>query len=122
MDNDTHRIDPLERHIARNCTQSNARTLPTDPLQRRIAQLRRTFAQGIGGKASALQAQIIQNAAILTARAEAAALDPGCTINQVVRAENLARRARADMRAMIEAEREPAHESYDDEIRQMVKS
>jgi hypothetical protein len=90
-------------------------------LQRRIAQLRRTFAQGIGGKASASQAQVIQNAAVLSARAEAAALDPACTINQLVRAENLARRARAEMRAAL-TKREPADADYDDDMRAMVES
>jgi hypothetical protein len=120
MENDAQRIEPPQRRIARNGTQSNARTLPTDPLQRRIAQLRRTFAQGIGGKANAAQAVVIQNAAVLSARAEAAALDPACTINQLVRAENLARRSRADMRAMLRDEREPAHDDYSDEAMALV--
>jgi len=107
MDSDPHRIAPPERQSARNCKQSSSRTLPTDPLQRRIAQLRRTFAQGIGGKASALQAQVIQNAATLTAKAEACATNPSVTVNQLVRIEGVARRARADMRALLAETRQP---------------
>jgi hypothetical protein len=103
MERDTQQTDQPERPNARS------RALPTDPLQRRIAQLRRTYAQGIGGKASALQAQAIQHAAILTAKAEACATDPSVTVNQLVRIEGVARRARADMRALLDETRPPEY-------------
>jgi len=44
---------------------------------------------------------MVMHAAILTARAELAALDPNVTLNDLVRLSNEARRARADMDAVI---------------------
>ena len=50
---------------------------------------------------------MIQNAATLTAKAEACATNPSVTVNQLVRIEGVARRARADMRALLAETRQP---------------
>jgi hypothetical protein len=72
-----------------------------DGLSKRSAHLRKAFARGLGRKATTLEAAAIARAATLTARAEAAANDPDITLNDVVRADNAAQRARAAMAALI---------------------
>jgi len=72
-----------------------------DALAKRIAHYRRTFTRGLGHKTNGVQSNMVMHAAILTARAELAALDPNVTLNDLVRLSNEARRARADMDAVI---------------------
>ena len=72
-----------------------------DALAKRIAHYRRTFTRGLGHKTSGVQSNAVMHAAILTARAELAALDPAVTLNDLVRLSNEARRARADMTAAL---------------------
>jgi hypothetical protein len=71
------------------------------PLSKRIAYFRRVFAKGLGRKATSIQAVAITNAAVLTARAEAAANDPHTTANDLVRLSGCALRARTEMQALL---------------------
>jgi hypothetical protein len=58
----------------------------------------------------------IQRAALLTAKAEAAALDPNASSNDVVRLDNAAARARQAMHQTF-ATRKPKHELGPDALR-----
>jgi len=78
-----------------------------EPLAKRVAYLKRLFARGVGRTPTALQKMAIARAAVLTAKAEAAALDPNCTANDLVRLDHAAARARRDMQALT-GKREPA--------------
>ena len=73
-----------------------------EPLARRIGYFRKIYGKGIGHKPTALQGAAISRAAVLTAIAEAAAINPAVSINDVVRADNAAARARAAMAALID--------------------
>jgi len=79
---------------------ANGITPTPDALAKRIAHYRRTFTR-LGHKTTGVQSNTVMHAAILTARAELAALDPNVTLNDLVRLSNEARRARADMDAAI---------------------
>jgi hypothetical protein len=74
---------------------------------RRTLALKRAFQRELGRKPTCLQRTAIDRAATLTAKAEAAALDPLTTANDVVRLDRAAARARAEMFAMFAAKREP---------------
>ena len=74
---------------------------------RRTSALRRAFQRELGRKPTCLQRAAMDRAATMTAKAEAAALDPATTANDVVRLDNAAARARAEMFAMFAAKREP---------------
>lgn len=79
----------------------NTDTLATDPLSKRTAELRKLFAKGTGRKPNRLEAMAIKRAALLTAKCEAAALDPETTANDLVRLDGAARKARADMQLVL---------------------
>jgi hypothetical protein len=79
----------------------------TDPLTKRIAHYRRVFTRGRGRKTTGLQSDVVMHAAVLTARAEQAALDPCISANDLVRLSNEARRARADMEVALTKRDEP---------------
>ena len=85
----------------------DADTTRIDPLSKRIAHLRKAYARGIGHRASTLQAAAMERAARLTALAEQALLDPNVTINDRVRLDGCAAKARREMAAVI-GKREPA--------------
>jgi hypothetical protein len=72
----------------------------------RTLALKRAFQRELGRKPTCLQRTAIDRAATLTAKAEAAALDPVTTANDVVRLDHAAARARAEMFAMFAAKRE----------------
>jgi hypothetical protein len=74
---------------------------------RRTSALRRAFQRELGRKPTCLQRTAMDRAATMTAKAEAAALDPATTANDVVRLDNAAARARAEVFAMFAAKREP---------------
>ena len=82
----------------------NTDTLATDPLSKRTAELRKLFAKGTGRKPNRLEAMAIKRAALLTAKCEAAALDPETTANDLVRLDGAARKARADMQLVPASE------------------
>jgi hypothetical protein len=85
-----------------------------DPLAKRIAHYRRVFTRGRGRKTTGLQSHAVMHAAVLTARAEVAALDPSISANDLVRLSNEARRARADMEvALTKREPEPEGSALD---------
>ena len=73
---------------------------------RRLLALKRAFQRELGRKPTCLQRTAMDRAATLTAKAETAALDPVTTANDVVRLDNAAARARAEMFAMFAATRE----------------
>ena len=72
-----------------------------DGLSKRIAHFRKAYARGLGRKASTLEQAAIDRAARLTALAEAAALDPDSALNDIVRLDGAAQRARRDMEALL---------------------
>jgi len=74
---------------------------------RRTLALKRAFQRELGRKPTCLQRTAIDRAATLTAKAEAAVLDPLTTANDVVRLDHAAARARAEMFAMFAAKQEP---------------
>jgi hypothetical protein len=76
--------------------------------ERRAAALRRAFQRELGCKPTTIEGTLMDRAAVLTAKAEAAALNPATTANDVVRLDHAAARARAAMFqsfAMREAKR-----------------
>lgn len=83
-----------------------ATSIDIDPLSKRVAHFRKLFAKGLGRKATPLQAAALNNAAVLTARAEAAGLDPSVSLNDCVRINGAAAKARRDMEALL-AKRRP---------------
>jgi hypothetical protein len=77
---------------------------PTEgTLAKRVAYLKRIFARGVGRTPSAKQKLAVARAALLTAAAEAAALDPATTANDLVRLDGAASRARREMAAVLHA-------------------
>jgi hypothetical protein len=73
----------------------------TDALSKRIRHFKKAFGKGLGHKPSTLESAAILRAATLSAKAELAALDPTTSANDLVRLDNAAARARADMRAAL---------------------
>jgi hypothetical protein len=70
----------------------------------RIAALSRAFRRHLlrgNGKPSTLEAHALRRAAVLTARAEAAAADPSVSVDEIVRIDNAAARARAAFAKVI---------------------
>ena len=62
--------------------------------QRRIAQLKRAYQRELARKATVIEKAAIDRAAVLTARAEAAAIDAEASDEDVVRLDGAAHRAR----------------------------
>jgi hypothetical protein len=62
---------------------------------RRVGQLRRAFQRQVRRRPTALERAAMRRAADLTAAAERAAADPNATLNDIVRIDNAAARARA---------------------------
>jgi hypothetical protein len=73
----------------------------------RARALRRAYQRELGIKPNTIQRTLIDRAAVLTAKAEAAALDPLVKPNDLVRLDGIAARARAEMFAMFAAKCEP---------------
>jgi hypothetical protein len=76
-------------------------------LSDRVTYLKRAYARGLGHKPTTLQSAAIQRAAVLSAKAEAAALDPNVTPNDLVRLDHAAARARRDMEHALQRVRKP---------------
>jgi hypothetical protein len=74
---------------------------------RRVLALKRAFQRELGRKPTLLQRTLIDRAAVLTAKAEVAALDPTISANDCVRLDGAAARARAAMFKAI-ATRDPS--------------
>jgi hypothetical protein len=89
-------------------------TAATDALAKRIAHLRKAYAKGLGHRPSTLQSAAIMRAAKLTAEAERALADPTVSINDKVRIDNAADRAR---RALDHKARAPAGPTLQDYVR-----
>src|SRR5262245_1929194 len=68
---------------------------------KRITELRKAFQRCLRRKPTMIERTAIERAARLTARAEAAAIDPDVTLDDLVRIDNLAARARARLADLI---------------------
>jgi hypothetical protein len=86
----------------------------TDTLEQRIKRLRRAYGRGLGHKPSLVEEATMARAARLTARAEAAARNPALGIDQLVRIENCAARARQQMFDMLRPKSQPAGSSLEE--------
>jgi hypothetical protein len=67
--------------------------LPTEPHARRVERLRRAFQRELGRKLTLIEKTAVFKAALLTAKAEAAALDPYTSVEELTKVVNLADRA-----------------------------
>jgi hypothetical protein len=67
--------------------------LPTEPHARRVEQLRRAYQRELGRQATTIERAAMLKAALLTAKAEAAALDPTVPVEDLTKLVNLADRA-----------------------------
>ncbi len=74
-----------------------------DTLSKRVRYFRKVFAIGIGRRASPMQAAAILRAAMLSAEAERALLDPSISLNDKTRVDGAAARARRDMERVLAA-------------------
>ena len=72
---------------------------------RRVKELRRAFQRSLNHMPTTIQRTLLDRAAVLTAKAEAAALDPNVCANDVVRLDNVAERARREMYLVLQATR-----------------
>jgi hypothetical protein len=91
-----------DQQVAGKSTVSNAQVA-----QARVLALKRAFQRELGRKPTLLQRTLIDRAAVLTAKAEVAALDPTISANDCVRLDGAAARARAAMFKAI-ATRDPS--------------
>ncbi len=71
-------------------------------LEHRVEELRAAWQRQLRKKPTILQRAIVNNACVLTARAEIASADPTCSINDYVRACRVAKEARDAVEAMLE--------------------
>jgi hypothetical protein len=67
--------------------------LPTEPHARRVERLRRAFQRELGRKLTLIEKTAVFKAALLTAKAEMAALDPHTSVEELTKLVNLADRA-----------------------------
>jgi hypothetical protein len=91
----------MEVHAAAISVASDAQA---DALERHVAALRRSFQRKLRKKPTVLQRELMNQAALLTARATAAANDPNVTANDLVRLNGMAARLRNEMLASFEEE------------------
>src|SRR5262245_58372094 len=71
------------------------------PQERRTKELLRAYQRVLRRKPNTIEKAAMRRAALLTARAEAAAIDPEVTLDDLVRIDNLAARARARLSDLI---------------------
>jgi hypothetical protein len=67
--------------------------LPTEPLARRVEQLRRAYQHALGHRPTTIERANMLRAALLVAKAEQLALDPRTDVHELVKLTNLADRA-----------------------------
>jgi hypothetical protein len=68
----------------------------------RVAQLIRAYRKHVrGGYPTTIQRQLIKRAAVLTAKAEVCVLDPQVSLEDIVRVDHAAQRARTEMVAAL---------------------
>jgi hypothetical protein len=78
-------------------TQVTGNTSASEAQAHRVTTLKRAYQRSLGSKPTVIQKSLIDRAAVMTAKAEAAALDSAVTANDVVRLDNAASKARAAM-------------------------
>lgn len=77
--------------------QPSVETTPIiQPSEHRLAELKRALQRQLKRKPKVYEKAALDRAALMTLRAETAALDPKATSEDVVRLDNAARRARQD--------------------------
>jgi hypothetical protein len=76
--------------------QPESKSASTDAQERDADDLRRAYQRRLRHRPTNQQRDVFDRAATYTARAKFAAVDPCVTLNQLVRIENLARKARAE--------------------------
>jgi hypothetical protein len=81
---------------------------------RRVMALKRAYQRELAHKPTLIQKTLIDRAAVLTAKAEAAALDSSVTPNDLVRLDNRAEQARAEMFAAFGRQRHEQPSSLGD--------
>jgi hypothetical protein len=74
----------------------------------RVAELLRAYQRELGHRPTMLERHTMKRAALLTARAEAAAADPAASLDEVSRIDDRACRARSALADVIRAGRESA--------------
>jgi hypothetical protein len=79
----------------------------SDALTSRMRQLKRAYQRALKRRPTEIERTAMERAARLTVRAEAAALDPNATLDDVVRVDNAAARARAKLSDLIGLRRKP---------------
>jgi len=79
----------------------------SDAQAQRMLALKRAYQRELAHKPTLIQKTLIDRAATLTALAERAALDPATTANDLVRLDNKAERARAEMFASFGERKQP---------------
>jgi hypothetical protein len=75
----------------------------------RTKVLIRAYHRHLRAKPSTLEKHVLVRAAVLTCRAEMAAADPAVSVDEVVRADNCAARARAELAKAISARHANGH-------------
>lgn len=83
--------------------QAIAKSLPSDPQARRQAELHRAFKRMLPIRLTNTQKLALWRAVKLTLRSEMALSDAGVTVNDLVRLDGVARRARAEWARLAEA-------------------
>ncbi len=82
-----------------NGHQSGHKAQPSDAQTKRVAQLKRAYQKQLHAHPTTIQRTLMTRAAVLTAKAEACALDPHVSLEDLVRLDNVAARARIEMAA-----------------------
>jgi hypothetical protein len=96
----------MDHNAHRKSAAPAAQVADKSALDLRVEELRAAWQRQLRKKPTILQRAIIRNACVLQARAEIAAADPVCSINDYVRACRVAKEARDAVEAML-AQAEP---------------
>jgi hypothetical protein len=98
--NDGSEMPVSARHA--NGHRSGHKAGSSDDQSKRVAQLRRAYQRQLGQHPTTIQRGLMTRAAMMTAKAEACACDPHVTLDDLVRVDHAAQRARIEMMASFE--------------------
>ena len=104
----------MNSHSAGKSATTDIQAPPS--IDARVLVLRRAYQRSLSRKPTVLQRALIDAAATMQAKFEAASNDPGITANDLVRLSGEARRARTDMLASFNAAAKPRKEGLDDYV------
>jgi hypothetical protein len=82
-----------------NGRQNGHEAHSSDAQSKRIAQLRRAYQKQLNAHPTTIQRALMHRAAVMTAKAEACACDPHTSLDDLVRVDHAAQRARLEMTA-----------------------